>query len=313
VGGPQDLQRINGRVLDGVPGAQVVIYARSEGTWWVQPYRSHAVTEVASDGSWSNVTHLGSEYAALLVTKGYQPPAKETELPQANGNVVAVAKTNGSLQKTVDPSTIHFSGYDWKIRSGLGDADGEPCDYETSNVWVDERGYLHMLMGLESGQYICTGVSLARSLGYGTYRFEVSDSAHLPPSGIFLMRVRSDREDPDGQSGFSIELSKWGRESEPNAAFTVQPYYIPGNSMRYKASAGPATYFLRWEPGNAEFEGLTGSVAKTSRSAMHHVFDSDIPQPSTETVKLDFHDFHHFHGGVHHPVEIVVQKFEYLP
>jgi hypothetical protein len=313
IGGPEELQRIAGRVTDGGSGAQVVVFARSEGTWWVQPYRSHSFTEVTDDGSWSNVTHLGTEYAALLVTKGYQPPAKVSELPQVNNSVLAVATTNGTSQKPAESSVIHFSGYDWKVRSGIGDADGEPCDYEASNVWVDDQGYLHLLMGHEAGQYLCGGVSLARSLGYGTYRFQVSDSAHLPPSAIFLMLVRSDRADPDDLTGFTIELTKWGRISEQDAAFTVQPYYIPGNTMRFTAPAGPATYVLRWEPGSAIFDGFSGVMAKPHRDGMHHVFDSDIPIPSTETVKLDFHDFHHSHSGVRHPVEIVVQKFEYLP
>ena len=313
VGGPQDLQRINGRVIDGVPGAQVVIYARSEGTWWVQPYRSHSVTEVASDGNWSNVTHLGSEYGALLVTRGYQPPAKVSELPQVNSNVLAIAATNGASRKPAESSMIHFSGYDWKVRSGVGDADGEPCNYETSNVWVDDEGFLHLLMGEEAGQYLCSGVSITRSLGYGTYRFEVSDSAQLPLSASFFMLIRSDHEDPDDRSGFSIELSKWGRAGQRDAAFIVQPYYIPGNVASFKAPAGQVTYVLRWEPGNAVFNSFPGSVSKPHRDVINHVFNSDVPVPSTETVKLDFHDFHHSQSGVHHPVEIVVRKFEYLP
>jgi len=71
VGGPEDLDHINGRVVDGVPGAQVVIYARSEGTWWVQPFRSRAFTEVGSDGGCGNFTPLGTDYAALLVSPGF--------------------------------------------------------------------------------------------------------------------------------------------------------------------------------------------------------------------------------------------------
>jgi hypothetical protein len=312
-GGPEELDHISGRVANGVPGANVVIYAHSEGTWWVQPYRAHALTSIESDGNWKNVTHLGTEYAALLVTRDYQPTARVSDLPSLNRDVIAVAVTKGSSGKPPAPATLQFSGYDWRVRSGEGDADGQPCDYEASNAWVDDQGYLHLLMGEEAGHYFCAGMSLPRSLGYGTYRIVVSDSAHSPPSALFSMLIRPDREDPDDKSGFSVELSKWGKASPINASFVVQPYYIPGNTARFTVPAGPRTYVLRWQPGRATFDSFSGISAKPSVDVMNYVFNSGVPLPSTETVKLEFHDFHHRQNGVHHPVEIVVQKFEYLP
>ena len=46
-------------------GQQIVIYARS-GKWWVQPLVSHPFTALQPGAKWTNATHLGSEYAALL-------------------------------------------------------------------------------------------------------------------------------------------------------------------------------------------------------------------------------------------------------
>ena len=313
VGGPEDLEHINGRVIDGVPGAQVVILARREGTWWVQPFRSNPMTEIGRDGSWNNVTHLGSDYAALLVARDYQPPFRISDLPPLSSGVLAVAITKGSTKKSADMPTIHFSGYDWNVRSGLGDGGGEPCDYQTSNIWVDDDGYLHLLMGQKADQYLCAGLGLARGFGYGTYRFVVSDSTHLPPSALFSMFVRSHREDPDNRAGFSVQLSKWRKTDERNAVFVVQPYYIPGNTARFIAPAGLTTYVFRWEPGRVTFNIFAGNSGKPKAGVMSHTFTSGIPVPSMETIKLDFHDIHHSQNGVHHPVEIVVQKFEYLP
>lgn len=68
-GGPELLGQISGRVVNGKPGARIVLYAHSQTLWWVQPFRAHQYTQLASDGSWENKTHLGAEYAALLVTK----------------------------------------------------------------------------------------------------------------------------------------------------------------------------------------------------------------------------------------------------
>ena len=56
---------------------------------------------------------------------------------------------------------------------------GEMNDYDSANSWVDSRGYLHLRMGMQGGRWSCAEVNLTRSLGYGTYKFVVQDSANL--------------------------------------------------------------------------------------------------------------------------------------
>ena len=74
---------------------RVVIYARS-GAWYVQPYADQPFTQVNQDGTWTNSTHLGTEYAALLVEPGYAPPPFVTELPQPGGGVFAITVMDGT-------------------------------------------------------------------------------------------------------------------------------------------------------------------------------------------------------------------------
>lgn len=94
-GGGQELEIIKGRV-SGVSGRQqVVLYARS-GAWYVQPFVEQPFTPVAPDGTWSNSTHLGTEYAALLVQPDYVPPPIALALPTSENGVVAVAIVDGS-------------------------------------------------------------------------------------------------------------------------------------------------------------------------------------------------------------------------
>jgi hypothetical protein len=149
--GPDLLGHMSGRVANGKPGLRIVLYARTSNIWWVQPFRRYPYTEIAGDGSWENMTHLGSEYAALLVAPGYQPPAKIPVLPAVNGSVLRIATTKGSPGQLPGPKIIHFSGYDWKVISSVENRAGELCDYEPANAWVDEHGYLHLLMGQGSG------------------------------------------------------------------------------------------------------------------------------------------------------------------
>jgi hypothetical protein len=79
-GGPDKLDIIEGRVVGAHPGQRVVLYARS-GTWWVQPLVVEPFTTIQPDSKWTNTTHLGTEYAALLVEPGYRPLATINALP----------------------------------------------------------------------------------------------------------------------------------------------------------------------------------------------------------------------------------------
>jgi signal transduction histidine kinase len=86
---------VEGRVIGARPGQRLVLYARS-GAWYVQPYVEQPYTEIQPDSTWRNSTHLGTEYAALLVGPEYVPPPVTDALPNPGGAVVAVATTEGT-------------------------------------------------------------------------------------------------------------------------------------------------------------------------------------------------------------------------
>jgi len=93
-GGPDKLDVIEGRVIDARPDQQIVLFARS-GAWYVQPLANEPFTQIQSDSKWRSATHLGTEYAALLVEPGYQPPSSTDVLPGEGGGVIAVAIRKG--------------------------------------------------------------------------------------------------------------------------------------------------------------------------------------------------------------------------
>src|SRR5262245_53524094 len=74
-GGPATLAPVAGRVKGARPNQRVVMFAKSGGVWWVQPFRSRPFTEIERDSTWKNSIHLGTDYAALLVDADYRPPA----------------------------------------------------------------------------------------------------------------------------------------------------------------------------------------------------------------------------------------------
>lgn len=93
-GGPEKLDLIEGRAVDARPGMQIVLFARS-GIWYVQPFADQPLTQIQPDSSWKSTTHLGTEYAALLVEPGYQAPPSTDVLPTTGGGVIAVAVMKG--------------------------------------------------------------------------------------------------------------------------------------------------------------------------------------------------------------------------
>ena len=90
---PQELNTIKGRVIGTRPGQQIVLYAKAQTTWWVQPFADHPFTRIQPDGKWSNSTHPGTAYAALLVGPDFHP-LPTSDVPPTEG-VIAVAISKG--------------------------------------------------------------------------------------------------------------------------------------------------------------------------------------------------------------------------
>ncbi|HKR22540.1 MAG TPA: sensor histidine kinase [Pyrinomonadaceae bacterium] len=94
-GGIEEIGVIGGRVTGARSDQHIVLYARS-GAWYVQPWADQPFTKINSDSTWSNSTHLGTEYAALLVEPGYVPPAFTHVLPNEGSGVVAIVVVEGT-------------------------------------------------------------------------------------------------------------------------------------------------------------------------------------------------------------------------
>ena len=304
---------IEGRATNAAPGQQIVIYAHS-GIWWIQPFANQPFTKIQPDSTWRNSTHLGTEYAVMLVGPDYHPASKVTTLPAEGNGVIAVVTMKGRPAAPIVSKVIHFSGYDWNVRTAGSDRGGEPNAYDPENAWVDQNGYLHLRMQQRNGQWTCAEVSMTRSLGYGTYMFVVQDAADLKPSTVLGLYTTDDLRTDDLRSELDIELSRWGNPASKNAQFVIQPFYVPENVTRFMAPSGVTTYSFRWEPGRASFRTVLGSGMRPGATTVsEHVFTSGIPVPANETPHIDLYDFRHAKNSSQEPVEVVIEKFEFLP
>jgi hypothetical protein len=89
-GGSGTLAPIEGRIegISNPSTLKVILYARTD-RWWVQPFADQPLTDIAPNGEWHAQTHLGQEYAALLVLPSYAPPSAPEELPPLGNQVLA--------------------------------------------------------------------------------------------------------------------------------------------------------------------------------------------------------------------------------
>jgi hypothetical protein len=306
-GGSQRRDTIEGRVRGARPGQQIVLFARS-GIWWVQPLVNAPFTTIRPDSTWTSSTHLGTEYAALLVEPGYRPPETTEALPAVGGPIIAVATVKGPASQ-LRMRMVRFSGYDWEIREVPSDRGG-PNLFDPANVWTDDKGFLHLAITRRQDQWTSAEVILTRSLGYGTYSFVVRDTSELDPAAAFSMITWDDRGAEQNHRELGIEISRWGDPSNKNAQFVIQPYYVAANVARFDAPPGTLTHSFRWEPERVSFKTVRG--APTDIVAAKEL-TSGVPSPGGEAIRINLYVFGYSPLPMQNQAEVVIEKFEYLP
>ena len=314
-GGKERFDTISGRVRNARPKQQIVIYAHS-GQWWVQPEPDRPFIPIKADSTWSTQTHMGFEYAALLVDPDYHPPPTLDVAPAQGGSIALVTIEKGVGTPQFAPhGSLKFSGYDWHVRMTESDKGGMSNLYDAENAWTDASGALHMQIKNKSGRWSCAEIFLNRSLGYGTYSVTVRDTSHLEPAANFSMFTFDEWASDEHFREMDVEVGGPGDAANKNSArYVKQPLYMAGNLFAFAAPSGTLTYVLRWEPGHASFKTFRGrSASGGAQLVSEHEFTSAIPAPGKAVIRLIFYAVASEKNPLQKPSEVVVEKFEYLP
>jgi hypothetical protein len=309
------MERIAGRAPGAKSGQRIVLFAKS-GTWWVQPMSTSPFTSIGEDLTWRNVTHMGTDYAALLVDKDYFPPKTVDVLPAKGGNVLAVATVAGRRTDSSPPPVpkrIHFSGYEWEVLEVPSDSGGVMHANSAANVWTDESGRLHLRIARRSGEWTCAEISLTRSLGYGLYSFVVASLPKLEPGTVLGLFTWDPLEAGENHREIDIELSQWGDPASKNAQFVIQPFYVPANVYRFNAPRTRTAHSFHWEPGRVTFKSALMTQGKRSPLVAEQTFTSGIPTPGAERVHINLYIYGKTRTPQQNDVEVVLERFEYLP
>ena len=314
-GGRERVDTITGRVTGARTGQQIVIYARS-GPWWVQPWPDKPFIPIQADSTWGTSTHLGFEYAAMLVDPGYHPPPTMDTAPTVGGSVVTVSTVKGTGEPQLAPvKQISFSGYDWTVRTISGDRGGLNNLYGAENAWIDASGALHLRITKKGDRWSCAELELTRSLGYGTYIVTVRDTSNLEPAAVLSMNTFDDWGGDQHYREMDIEFGRWGDPTrKTNTQYGIQPFYVPGNFSPFVLPKGTFTHSLRWESGSASFKTVRGSSMQAGSPVIsEHVFTSGVPSSGQEKVQFMFYVVASEKSPLQKENEVVVEKFEYLP
>jgi len=298
------------------PGQRIVMYARTDGRWGVCRQSGQPFTNIESDGRWKASVHLGISYAALLVDPTYNPPEQTESLPIVGNGVLALAVANGEGPAPVLPSPkiLNFSGYEWTTSTGPIFRAGSRNFFDPANVRTDEEGALHLRISGSPGKWTAAELKLTRSLGYGTYRFQVRDVSQLEPSALLTLITWDGVGTERSRRELDVELGRWGYVENDNVHYVVQPYYVPANFVAFRTPAGVYTHSFRWEPGQVTFSTVAGSSnIDAGRVIDRHVFTSGVPSPGGESVRIALYVFHQGQIPLKNENEVIIDKFEYLP
>jgi hypothetical protein len=331
-GGPDSNGTIGGRV-SGVKGKvfRVVVFARTD-KWYVQPFSDSPYTSIGDTGEWETATHLGNEYAALLVKESYKPPATTHLLPNLSDTVLAITTAPGKTEPNPrSPAEapratqtvvrkIQFSGYEWSVKTSAGRAGPGPNYFSDSrdNVDVDEQGRLRLRITQRDGKWNCAEVISTGSFGYGTYRFYIDGSVDsLDPQIVLGLFTWSD-EPSFAHREIDVEVSRWSVVTNKNAQFVIQPYTRSDNIVRFQIPSGlsATTHSFTWKPDSVFCEsvsGLSASPPTPDAYIQRHTFTKDIPKAGGENARINLWLLGGRRPGDGKDSEIIVSRFEFSP
>lgn len=225
-------------------------------------------------------------------------------------------ETNNDLPVQQGARIISFAGYDWVVEDSNDNTVGPGPNYFSSseeNVWVDNKGRLHLKIVERNGEWHCSKVTLWNAHGYHKYVFYVDSSVDKLDKNVVagLFAYESDEQEID------IEVSRWGKENNDNCQFAIQPSANVGNKVRFNLPLNNDcyTHFFNWQKDSIEFgsylrESLTPSEEDVVKTWVYT--GKDIPTSSYLRIKINLWLFKGKFPVDNQDNELVIEDFKIL-
>ena len=192
----------------------------------------------------------------------------------------------------------------------VGDVDQPPFDRAAFDGYAlraadATQGVRHRLVARRRGQgcgEVEVGPGRAVRVGAGEA---------MPVGADAVLRTEDSRPEPAAGAG-PPRLVEALRPVAPGANVIPRGERLRAGTLL--APAGTLTHSLSWDPGRATFRTLRGSgVDGKGETIAAHTFTSGVPAPETESVRLNFYVLYGQQNPLKHGVEVILEKFEYLP
>lgn len=219
---------------------------------------------------------------------------------------------NSSLE-ILPPQHIWFSGYEWEVKAGRYYPGKN--NWAKDNVWVDDKGYLHLKISQHAGQWYCAELATVRRFGYGVYQFQVIGQVDkLDPNMVLGLFVY-----PGEETGFNekneidIEFAQWGKKDAPRGNYTVTPDTHP---FLFSLEGNYTVHQFTWDKQQVLFQSFHGHAPNENQEISNWLY---IPEQYKKTAPVPPVRVHmNFWLYLGHPPsdgqerEIVIRKFVFI-
>ena len=226
---------------------------------------------------------------------------------------------SGSVQSLATfTRTITFADHQWLVKDGFSGPGPNYFSDSSKNVWVDQRGRLHLRIRRQRRRWYTAEVVLAETLGYGTYRFVVdSPVADLDLNAVLGLFTWCTNP-PAANCEIDIEFSRWGDELNQNGSYVVQPYYQSGHVYPFELPPdSPTTHSFTWRPDSVFFQSLRGLYDPSGQNdeIQSWGFVQSVPPSTGANARMNLW----LRGGLRparkktKSIEVVVSSFAFEP
>jgi hypothetical protein len=202
-------------------------------------------------------------------------------------------------------SALHWSGYDWTLKSGIK---GPGSNYwNPNNAYVDSAGELHLELNYKDGHWNCVELDSVEDFTYGKYTWVVSSKSLNMDKNVILGLFTY----TDDTHEIDIESGQWGDSSSDHLHFTCQPESIvKGVTFVSPASkyveATDVIYSFDWQPTYIHYT-ATASNGEIIAD-WHYTYASGVPKVKAKAMINLW-----LHGGIppsnSKPAEVIISSF----
>ncbi len=210
-----------------------------------------------ASGAWevlyASIPNDGSEPWIVTGSAGTAKRIRVTSVD--NATISDISNNNFTMSNPPSISQIQWSGYTWSIKSGLGNPGPNNWLANSTSVWVDPAGELHLKIRKIGNIWYSSEIVAPQSLGYGEYTFELSSNIETLDKNIVLglFTYETDTREID------IEFARWGVATNPAAQYVLQPssasskYNFPLNM-----TGNYSTHKFNWSASEIFFQSYYG-------------------------------------------------------